>query len=380
VLGFIALTSFGSLLAVWVIYPLVMAALAARRRPLPVPTNYAAPIVSVVIATRDDAHATRSRIADCARYEYDPAKLEVVVAVDRQCGRVLARDLSVAGDPELLLPQCTVVLGDEPGGKAATLNAAVRACRGSIVVFTDTHQRFEPDAIRHLVGSLQDPHVGASSGSLEVPHASGTSRLLEHYWLFERWLRRCEAKTYSSVGVTGAIWAMRRSLWAPLPAHLILDDLYTPMRLVLNGSRVGFDEGARAIETRRLGMRQEYRRKVRTLTGVIQLCAWLPEVLSPNRNPVWLQFIFHKLLRLLTPYWLLAIVVWAAVGAGGWLLANPRAAFALATASAVASLYGRGRSVIRKAWGSVKSGLVLQAAVVVATVNGIRRRWDVWHS
>jgi len=39
------------------------------------------------------------------------------------------------------------VRGDEPGGKAATLNAGVRAASGDIIVFTDTSQRFHPGAI-----------------------------------------------------------------------------------------------------------------------------------------------------------------------------------------------------------------------------------------
>jgi len=46
----------------------------------------------------------------------------------------------------------------------------------------------------------------------------------------------------------------------------------------------------------------EFQRKVRTLTGNWQLCAWLPAVLVPWRNPVWAAFLCHKILRLLTPF------------------------------------------------------------------------------
>jgi hypothetical protein len=34
--------------------------------------------------------------------------------------------------------------------------------------------------------------------------------------------------------------------------------------------------------------------------------------------------------------------------------------------------------MIRRAGSGAVSVLLLQAAVVVATVNGLRRRWDVW--
>jgi hypothetical protein len=129
---------------------------------------------------------------------------------------------------------------------------------------------------------------------------------------------------------------------------------------------------------RRFEAGQEYRRKVRTLTGVIQVCAWLPDVLNPLRNPLWLQFVFHKLLRLLTPY-LVAVAIlgmaWAAVSAllssrlGAWLL------LVLAILGVALCLVPRVR---RKLKGQLAWGISMQSSIVVATVNGVRGRWDVW--
>jgi cellulose synthase/poly-beta-1,6-N-acetylglucosamine synthase-like glycosyltransferase len=384
-----ARASFKSLLAVWFGYPLVMAALAANKRAAsrrssgaepaaPGPTD-TEPTVSIIIATRDEEPAVRARIADCLRSSYPPDKLEVVAAVDRRCSEAAATRLlsrvAASASPD---GRCTIVPGDEPGGKAATLNAAVRASHGDVLVFTDAHQRFHPDAVLHLVAALREPDVGATSGSLELPRANGSSpTLIRRYWALERWLRRCEARVHSSVGVSGAIWALRRSLWSPLPVELILDDLYTPMRTALNGYRVAFAESARATETRRTKVGHEYRRKVRTLTGVIQLCAWQPAVLVPVRNPIWLQFVAHKVLRLLTPYWVTAIGAWAGCCTVRWLTANPRLAAGL-TSAVVAGGFKTRRGAVRRAWSGVVCAVAVNAAVVVATVNGIRRRWDVW--
>jgi cellulose synthase/poly-beta-1,6-N-acetylglucosamine synthase-like glycosyltransferase len=386
----VARASLKSLLAVWFGYPLVMAGLAARKRaevlpssgtePLILPPTDSEPTVSVIVATRDEEPAVRSRIADCLRSSYAPDKLEVIVGVDRRCPeRVATRYLSRVAASAAPDGRCIIVLGDDPGGKAATLNAAVRASRGEVLVFTDTHQRFHPDAIAHLVATLQQPGVGATSGSLELPGAGGSSpSLIGRYWVLERWLRRCEARVHSSVGVSGAIWALWRSLWSPLPADLILDDLYTPMRTALRGYRVAFAESARAVETRRALAGHEYRRKVRTLTGVIQLCAWQPAVLVPVRNPIWLQFVAHKLLRLLTPYWVMAIGAWLGSRTLQWLVANPRVAAGVTPAVVAAGYAGRGS--VRRLWDGAVCALMLQAAVVTATVNGVRRRWDVWRT
>jgi cellulose synthase/poly-beta-1,6-N-acetylglucosamine synthase-like glycosyltransferase len=384
-----ASTSAKSLFAVWLGYPLVMAGLAAGKRALTTdevdqqpgsssdPAEDTEPSVSVIVATRDDEALVRSRIADCLRCTYPPDKLEVVVAVDRRCDRDLAvRYLSRVPGSASPDGRCTIVLGDQPGGKAATLNAGVRAARGSILVFTDTRQRFDPDAIHHLVAKLERPEIGAVSGALQLPNGNGSGSLIGRYWTLERWLRRCEARVHSSVGVSGSIWATRKSLWLPLPSDLILDDLYTPMRIALRGYRVAFAEAARAVETRHAKVGHEYRRKVRTLTGVIQLCAWEPAVLVPLRNPIWLQFVTHKLLRLLTPYWVAAIAAWIGSRTMRWLATNPRAAAGVVPAL-VATACAR-PSVVRQSRDALVTAVMMQAAAVIATINGFRRRWDVW--
>jgi cellulose synthase/poly-beta-1,6-N-acetylglucosamine synthase-like glycosyltransferase len=270
-----------------------------------------------------------------------------------------------------------VVRGDEPGGKAAALNAGVRAATGDVLVFADSGQRFGLDAIALLVRAVTQPGVGAASGRLELATGAKAPALpLRLYWSVERWLRRREADVHSTIGVTGAIYAMRRALWAPLPAGLILDDLYVPMRLVLDGHRVAFVDGARAYETRSTSDTNEYRRKVRTLTGNLQLVAWLPQTVAPVRNPVFVQFVAHKLLRLLTPYWLLVCVAWAVTAVAhriglAWLVAL--------VAAFVALLQLRSRP-FRALRSAVVSSILLQVATVRATANGALRRWDVWHA
>src|SRR6185295_8143951 len=106
----------------------------------------------------------------------------------------------------------------------------------------------------------------------------------------------------SMLGATGAIYAMRRSLWRPLPADTILDDVLAPMRAVLAGYRVVFTNRARAFDRTAPDAQAEARRKVRTLAGNYQILWLEPRLLLPWRNPVWLQYVSHKIGRLLVPY------------------------------------------------------------------------------
>jgi cellulose synthase/poly-beta-1,6-N-acetylglucosamine synthase-like glycosyltransferase len=372
-LSLLALVSLACLVAVWALYPAVIglaAAMRRRRDPLPDGRDGSLPLVTAVVATRADASAVRERVEDLLRCEYPAELLDVVVAYDARTTDPISAWPGVDG------ARVQFVRGDQPGGKATALNAGVLAARGEVLVFADSGQRFGSGAVRLLAEAVRRPGVGAASGRLELASGARAPSLpVRLYWSLERWLRRREAEVHSTVGVTGAIYAMRRSLWAPLPSGLILDDLYVPMQIVLAGHRVDFVDDARAYETRAASDLDEYRRKVRTLTGVWQLCAWLPETLAPVRNPVWAQFVMHKLLRLLTPYWLLVCVVWAAVALGrfvgaGWLM------FIVASVAALLQLRTRFIRALRSA---VVSSILLQVAVVRATANGARRQWDVWH-
>lgn len=366
-------TAVALLAAIWFGYPLLVRALGALRRPAPDDPSAPRPPVSVVLASRDEADAIRSRVADLLQAQYPAGHIEIIVALDAL--RRPAAERGPFGPGSVV----RVVEGDAPGGKAATLNAGVRAARNEVLVFTDTAQRFEADTILALVSQLNNSYVGAVSGMLELPaHADGSAGLAERYWRYERWLRRWEARLHSCVGVTGAIYAMPRRLWEPLPAGLILDDLYVPMRLVLQGWRVGFTVRARARDVRQFAPGQEYRRKVRTLTGVIQVCAWLPGVLNPLRNPIWPQFVFHKLLRLLTPY--LVFVALLGIAWSGILMllswrGGVQGLLATVVVGAMLCLIPRVRGLLKRhvAW-----GVALQSSIVVATVNGVRGKWDVW--
>ena len=373
-LSFAALVSLSCIIAVWGLYPVVIGllALVARRRDERSSGGAGAwPHVTVVLATRADAASVRERIGDLLSSAYPESLLDLVVAYDARATEPI---VTWTGEGA---PRVTIVRGDEPGGKAAALNAGVRVATGEVLVFADSGQRFGADAIALLAQAVLRPQVGAASGRLELARGAKAPALpLRIYWSLERWLRSREADVHSAVGVTGAIYAMRRELWTPLPEGLILDDLYVPMQLVLRGHRIAYIEDARAHETRATTDSNEYRRKVRTLTGVLQLCAWLPRTLTPLHNPVWAQFVTHKLLRLLTPYWLLVCAVWVASTIArqigfAWLLAGAVLFVALL------QLRSRPFRALRSA---VVSSILVQVAAVRATANGARGRWDVWHA
>jgi cellulose synthase/poly-beta-1,6-N-acetylglucosamine synthase-like glycosyltransferase len=193
----------------------------------------------------------------------------------------------------------------ERRGKPAALNALASRARGEVLVFADARQRFERGALRALVADFADPDVGGVSGELMFvadPDRGWVGEAVGLYWRYEKCIRRAESRVHSTVGATGAIYAMRRELYRPLPEDTLLDDVLLPMGVVAQGRRVVFESAARAYDRPAATAAQEFARKARTLAGVFQLFAHHPWVLHPLRNPLFFQTLSHKGLRLLTPF------------------------------------------------------------------------------
>ncbi len=209
----------------------------------------------------------------------------------------------------------------EREGKASALTKGCALARHDVLVFADARQSWAPDALRLLLENFTDPSVGAASGDLVVESGPGALAGVGAYWRYEKCLRRLESRLYSTVGVTGAICAVRRELFRPIPPGTLLDDVYWPLRVAMQGYRVVHDSRARAYDRLPEKVRDEFRRKVRTLTGNFQLLTLLPEALLPWRNPVWFQFLSHKVLRLVVPWALLGTLALSAALGSAWVYA-----------------------------------------------------------
>ena len=96
---------------------------------------------------------------------------------------------------------------------------------------------------------------------------------------------------------------------------------------ILAGYRVVFSEHAHAFDRASVDASAEQRRKVRTLAGNVQILGIEPRLLVPFVNPVWLQYVSHKLGRLVVPYALMLLF------ASSMALAGRHTVYALALAA-----------------------------------------------
>ncbi|HWF10646.1 MAG TPA: glycosyltransferase family 2 protein [Bryobacteraceae bacterium] len=313
---------------VYVGYPLALL-IWSRVAPRPVRKRDIEPAVSLVIAMHNERDNVTRRMRDCAELDYPASKLQVVVSLDAPTD----------GTAELLEPWktsgVTVVESAVRAGKAVAVNNGIAAAAGEIVLLTDARQRFEPDVIRKLVANFADESVGAVSGELVLLDKEGNEAAdtVGMYWRYEKALRFMESAIHSVPGGTGSIIAIRRELFTPLPAGTVLDDVLTPMRIVLGGKRAVFEPAARAYDAANLNLALEYARKKRTLMGNYEIFAAMPELLAPWRNPIAWQMASHKAGRLVVPWCLAALIaanLFLRHGIWLWVLAAQIAFYALA--------------------------------------------------
>ena len=280
-----------------------------RNRPI-TETHSATPRVSIIIAARNEEMNLPAKLENLRRLTFPRDRLQVVIVSDGSTDSTAEILRKHSSD---LVP----IILERSNGKAAALNAAVSVAQGEILVFLDARQTVDEDAVSELVACFADPTIGAASGELllETVSGAGSEEGLGIYWKIEKTVRKLESASGSVVGVTGAIYAIRRELYTEIPVGTILDDVFVPMNVARKGKRIVFQPSAIARDRVFSKKGKEFSRKVRTLTGNYQLLRLAPWLISSS-NPLLFRFISHKLLRLLVPFLMVLMLVSSAMAGG----------------------------------------------------------------
>lgn len=126
------------------------------------------------------------------------------------------------------------------------------------------------------------------------------------YWRYENLLKDCEGRLGALLGANGAIYAMRRTVFVPIPGDTIVDDFVIPLFSKLRFKhRTIYDTEAIATEETAPDIEGEFRRRCRIGAGNFQSLSRLWPLLFPTQG--WISFVFfsHKILRWFCPAFLL---------------------------------------------------------------------------
>lgn len=353
-------------------YPVVLGWVARLRSKLPQKAPMQ-PSLSVLIAVYNGEAWVERKLNNLFGVPWPKDKIEVIIISDGSTDRTEEIVSEYAKrDPRVKL------LRVRQGGKSAALSAGVTLATGEVLVLTDVRQLLEPEALSNMMSNYADPTVGGVSGMLLIGSLDKGRQLSGESlkWGIENTIREREGAIASVVGALGAFYSIRRELFTPIPPGLLLDDMWVPLHVVKQGKRIVFEKGARAWDDVEPTKEQEYRRKVRTLTGNYQLIKAAPWLL--HSNPIIWQYAGHKLCRLAAPFALAVMFVSS-------LLLLPSPLYLLAVigqvcfyALAFIGVLPMPIAIVRKLAGIAHTFVMLNAAAFMGLVNFLRGREDVW--
>jgi cellulose synthase/poly-beta-1,6-N-acetylglucosamine synthase-like glycosyltransferase len=323
-------------LSSWMIYPVFILVLsifvkkhgATWEEPSPWPS------VSVLVAARNEEGCIGARIGNLLEQEYQ-GELEILVGSD---GSEDGTDSVVSS-----FSSRGVVLHSSPRrvGKPLLLQQMQAMARGDVLVFTDSDTVFAPGTVARLVTPYSDPRVGCVDGSRRNSLEGETCESI--YWRYERAVKDLCSRMGAVLGATGAVFSLRRELFDPLSPSRG-DDFELAVMARMKGYDCVYSGEAVAMEPSPDDARQ-YRRMVRIVSWMLGSCLLLMgRSFRRGRVLLFLQLLFHKLLRWLSGLFLAAATVFAGILSAG---EGPyRAVFLLLClfhAAALAGLLLRGR-------------------------------------
>lgn len=262
------------------------------------------PSVSIVISAYNEEKSIGAKLDNILSLEYPRDCLEVIIASD---GSTDGTDAIVQKYEE----HGVKLLSLSRVGKAAALNAAVNAASGKILVFSDANSMYKADAIQHLVKPFGDPKVGGVAGN-QVYRTDGSgggssSDGERAYWNFDRMLKQFQGKSGNTLAATGAIYAIRRSLFESIPDG-VSDDLFTSTGIIVRKYRLVFAPEAIAYEPVAATSQVEFGRKVRVIMRSWNAFMFRSKLLNPFRYKFYaIQLFSHKILRYLVVFPLLIL-------------------------------------------------------------------------
>jgi cellulose synthase/poly-beta-1,6-N-acetylglucosamine synthase-like glycosyltransferase len=239
---------------------------------------------------------------------------------------VIAREYRAARVP------VTVLSGQARGGKSAAMNRGAEVARNDVLVFSDATEIYETSALKFLLDEFDDASVAVVSGMHRIrplesdDGASLTGHSEGSYWRYERAIRQAESDLGATVATVGAILAIRREDWRPLPAGTINDDAWITMTSLARGRNTRFARKAVSWEEANTSVAQEAIRRRRIFAGRLLLLS--QKGIWPWRRPwVLIAFLSHKvplllgvgvvcngIVVLMAPHWAIFSVFLAAHG------------------------------------------------------------------
>lgn len=288
---------------VYVGYPLLLFIM-SRLRPREVKRRAFESSVSVIVTAYNEERDLAAKLENTLALDYPRELMEIIVASDSSTDRTDEIAQSFADRGVRLVRQLRRL------GKTAAQNMAVAEARGEIILFSDATSLYEPDVLRVMMPSFADATVGCVAGRLIYvdPAESRVGRGARSYWSYETFLKRHESRIRSLIGVSGCLYAVRRSAYVPL-YHEACSDFIIATKMVEQNLRAVYEPAAVCTEETNRQTGKELKMRVRVIAQTFTDLWRHRAMMNPFRSGFYgVQLLSHKVMRYAVPFFLVAIL------------------------------------------------------------------------
>lgn len=266
------------------------------------------PSVEIIFAAYNEEEVIREKILSSLKTSYPKEKLSLKIGSDASTDNTdrIIRELQET-HPKIHLERFA-----GRTGKAAIINELVAQSKAELVILTDANIIFEEDTIPLLVKALEDPRVGIAGGKIIYRNIAGKgiSKQENLYLRWENTLKRLESDIFGkAMGVEGGCYIIRRELFPGIPPRFYMEDFYVSLNLMQREYKVIFEDRAVCHEDVSTQSTEEYKRKVRISIGNFQNLGTFWKIIFRRFFPTGFIFLSHKVLRWLTPFFLLILLL-----------------------------------------------------------------------
>jgi cellulose synthase/poly-beta-1,6-N-acetylglucosamine synthase-like glycosyltransferase len=265
------------------------------------------PMVSILMAAHNEEQVIEEKIFSILNSNYPSSKIEILIGSDCSTDKTNAIIKKYTdSDKRFHLFEFY-----NRTGKINIVNHLNQKAKGEILLLTDANVILEPSTLFELVKHFKNPDISLVDSFMKHRNlkANGISHQESNYISSEVKTKHAEGKIWGSLmGPFGGCFAIRRVDFQPVPNNFLVDDFYSCMQVLKNKKHCISDEKAIVLEDVSNNLRAEFKRKIRISSGNFQnLAKFWPLLLRFNGTTF--AFFSHKVLRWLTPFLILFILL-----------------------------------------------------------------------
>ncbi len=286
----------------YLLFPALLHLIARNKTSEPaIPVSDELPDVSVLVAAYNEEGVIGAKIDSILSGNYPSEKLEILVGSDASTDSTNEK----LGQLEMIHPEIRVFLFRERTGKPGVVNRLAEKATGEILVITDANVMLDKSSISEMAGYFRKPVIGLVDSQMINTRSKkdGISRQEKFYISREVRIKHHESIIWGTMmGPFGGCYAVRKSLYKPVPDNFLVDDFFINMSVLRQGYLCISNLNARVYEDVSNDLREEFRRKKRISAGNFQNLSEYSSLLFSRIPGVAFCFFSHKVVRWFVPF------------------------------------------------------------------------------